>query len=329
MAPLPKDRVQCSRPFAIAGVDFAGPIVIRSGIRRVTGIKAWIAVFVCFSTRAVHLEAVEDLTSAAFVACLRRFMSRRGKCKRIYSDNGTNFVGAQKELTAYMEKIDKQMEGEGIEWRFNPPSAPHFGGLWENAVKSTKFHLTRIMKDTRLTLGELSTLLCPIEACVNSRPMTPLSNNPSDLEALTPAHFLIGGPMFLPPENDLTGAEPNGIRRWKRVQYLMQTFWKRWESEYLPQCQVRGKWLCRTRPMQINDVVIIRGESNYPTKWNLGRVIQLHPGKDGVTRVVTLRTASGVEMRRPTVKLCCLPVHDDDSSVEKSDFQRGEDIDAR
>jgi len=80
-------------------------------------------------------------------------------------------------------------------------------------VKSTKFHLTRIMKDTRLTLGELSTLLCQIEACVNSRPMTPLSSDPSDLEALTPAHILIGGPMFLPPENDLTEAEPNGIRR--------------------------------------------------------------------------------------------------------------------
>lgn len=159
MAPLPKNRVQCSRPFTITGVDFAGPIMIRSGIRRVSAAKAWIAVFVCFSTRAIHLEAVEDLTSAAFIACLRRFMSRRGKCKRIYSDNGTNFIGAQKELAGYLEKIDDRMEGEGIEWRFNSPSAPHFGGLWENAVKSTKFHLTRITKDTRLTLGELSTLL--------------------------------------------------------------------------------------------------------------------------------------------------------------------------
>lgn len=328
MAPLPRDRVQCSRPFTITGVDFAGPIVIRSGIRRVTGVKTWIAVFVCFSTRAIHLEAVEDLTSAAFIACLRRFMSRRGKCKRIYSDNGTNFIGAQKELSGYMEKIDKRMEGEGIEWRFNPPSAPHFGGLWENAVKSTKFHLTRIMKDARLTLGELSTLLCQIEACVNSRPMTPISSDPSDLEALTPAHFLIGGPMFLPPEKDLTETSPNGIRRWKRVQYLMQTFWKRWQSEYLPQCQVRGKWLARTRPMAIDDVVIIKGESSHPTKWKLGRVVQLHPGKDEIIRVVTLRTASGVEMRRPTAKLCRLPVQDDEETVENQDFQRGENVDA-
>lgn len=98
MAPLPRDRVQSSRPFTITGVDFAGPIMIRSGIRRVSAAKAWIAVFVCFSTRAIDLEAVEDLTSAAFITCLRRFMSRHGKCKRIYSDNGTNFIGAQKEL---------------------------------------------------------------------------------------------------------------------------------------------------------------------------------------------------------------------------------------
>jgi len=154
MAPLPKDRVQRHRPFSVCGVDFAGPIIIKSGVRRVTGSKAWIAVFVCFSTRAIHLEPVEDLSSSAFVACLRRFMARRGKCSKIYSDNGTNFVGAQKELTSYMTSIDEKMANEGIEWKFNPPAAPHFRGLWESAVKITKFHLTRMMKETRLTLGE-------------------------------------------------------------------------------------------------------------------------------------------------------------------------------
>lgn len=163
---------------------------------------------------------------------------------------------------------------------------------------------------------------------MNSRPMTPLSNDPSDLEAITPAHFLIGRPMFLPPESDLTEAATNDIRRWKNVQYLMQTFRKRWQNEYLPQCQVRGKWLSKTKPMEINDVVIIRGESNAPMKWKFGRITQLHPGKDNVIRVATVRTAGGVEMLRPTVKLCRLPVQDVEEIVEKSGFQREEDVDA-
>lgn len=328
MAPLPKDRVQCSRPFTVTGVDFAGPLIIRSGVRRVSGTKAWIAVFVCFSTRAIHLEVVEDLSSSAFVASLRRFVSRRGKCARIYSDNATNFVGAQRELSTYLTRIDAQMAQEGIEWFFNPPAAPHFGGLWESAVKSTKFHLNRIMKETKLTIGELNTLLCQIEACVNSRPMTPISNDPSDLEVLTPAHFLIGGSIFLPSELDLTNAPSNGLRRWKYIQYLMQTFWKRWENEYLPQCQVRGRWLSKTRPLKINDVVIIKGESTHPTRWKLGRVIKLHPGRDDIIRVVTLKTANGTELCRPIVKLCRLPIQEDEDDVETTEFQPGENVDA-
>jgi len=160
MAPLPQARVQCSRPFTVTGVDFAGPLIIRSGLRRVAGSKAWISIFVCFSTRAVHLEVVEDLTSNAFVAALRRFMSRRGRCLKIYSDNGTNFVGAQKELNAAIDKSIPVLASDGIEWHFNPPSAPHFGGLWESAVKSAKSHLTKMMGEAKLTLGELTTLLC-------------------------------------------------------------------------------------------------------------------------------------------------------------------------
>lgn len=224
MAPLPKNRVQFSRPFTTTGVDFAGPLLIRSGIRRVTAIKTWIAVFVCFTTRAIHLEAVVGLTSDAFMASLRRFMSRRGKCRKIYSDNGTNFVGAQKELSSYLEGTEDLMAREGVEWHFNPPSAPHFGGLWESAVKSVKTHLIRVIKDTRLNLEELQTLLCQIEACVNSRPMTPLNTDPSEPNALTPAHFLVGGTLLLPAESEIPQTELAHLKRWKFVQGLMQMF---------------------------------------------------------------------------------------------------------
>ncbi|XP_060864256.1 uncharacterized protein LOC132940549 [Metopolophium dirhodum] len=125
-------------------------------------------------------------------------MARRGKITKIYSDNAINFVGVQKELKAYLEDSERYMANERVQWHFNPPSAPHFGGLWENAVKSTKHHLYRVIKDSRLNLEELLTLLCQIEACVNLWPMTPLSNDPGEPNALTPAHFLIGGPLLLP-----------------------------------------------------------------------------------------------------------------------------------
>jgi len=311
MAPLPKQRVQMSRPFTITGVDFAGPLQIQSGIRRVTTKKAWIAVFVCFATRAIHLEAVVGLTSEAFLASLRRFMARRGKSTKIYSDNATNFVGVQKELQAYLADSERYMAKEGVQWHFNPPSAPHFGGLWENAVKITKHHLYRVIKDSRLNLEELQTLLCQIEACVNSRPMTPLSSDPGEPNALTPAHFLIGGPLLLPPEPDIPSEIVSHLRRWKHVQGLMQLFWKRWHKEYLPQLQVRGRWVTPRKNMSVDDIVIIKEDCTPPTKWKLGRIVQVHPGIDGIVRVVTLQTSAQTKVRRPVAKLCRLPTEDE------------------
>jgi len=311
MAPLPKDRVQASRPFSVTGIDFAGPFVVRSGIRRVVGKKAWIAVLICFATRAVHLEVVEDMTSEAFLACLRRFMARRGRCATIYSENGTNFVGAARELSAIVRKGGPEMANEGIEWRFSPPSGPHFGGVWEAAVKSAKYHLKRVMGETKLTITELNTLICQIEACLNSRPITQMSSDPSEPEALTPAHFLVGGSLMLPPELDLSTEEPGNTRRWKHVQLLLQGFWRRWYAEYLPQMQIRGKWTTKGMPAKKGDVVIIKDECLPPARWKLGLVIEVHPGRDGNVRVVILRLGSGAEIRRPVVKLCRLPMDKD------------------
>ncbi|XP_060881738.1 uncharacterized protein LOC132953234 [Metopolophium dirhodum] len=173
----------------------------------------------------MHLELAEDLSASSFLAVLRCFMARQGKCAKIYSDNGTNFVGTQRELVSMMRRASDQVAKEGIEWHFNLPSAPNFGGLWESAVKSTKNHLKRVMGEHKLTSTELRTLLCQIEACLNSRLITPLSSDPSEIEALTPAHFLIGGPLMIPDEPDSSGEPTSGLKRWKLVQNLMQTFW--------------------------------------------------------------------------------------------------------
>lgn len=241
---LPKQRVQHYPPFTATGVDFAEC--------RATDHQKWnswkagqkITVFVCFSTRAVHVEAVEDLTTSAFLAAFRRFISRR-KPNIVWSDNGTNFVGVRKELAVYVSKVDGCIASEGITWKFNPPASPHFGGIWESAVKSAKHHLTRVVRGMSLTLSELQTLLCQVEACMNCRPITPMSSDPNDLEAITPAHFLIGGPLMFHPEPLIEAREITALKRWKLVHGLLQNFWNRWYAEYIPQLQlqrqVRGR----------------------------------------------------------------------------------------
>ncbi|XP_050062971.1 uncharacterized protein LOC126552323 [Aphis gossypii] len=260
MAPLPRARVTMERPFARTGVDFCGPIQIRSGIRKVQSIKSYIAVFVCFVTRAIHLELVSDLTTSAFMAALFRFMSRRGQCAHMYRDNGTNFVGADKELTSYFKiisgkrSIQESVTDYGIQWHFIPPAAPHFGGLWEAAVKSTKAHLIKMSGSALLNFEEMATLLCRIEAVLNSRPLTPASNCPSDYTALTPAHFLVGGNFLLLPEPDCPEVPRNKLQRWKLVCGMAQGFWRRWSKEYLPQLQVRGKWTKPSRKIKIGDL---------------------------------------------------------------------------
>lgn len=153
MGVLPKSRVQIARPFSTPGVDFTGPIRIRSGIRQVTSTKWYIAVFVCFSTRTIHLELVHGLISEDFLVALRRFISRRGNCADIYSDNATNFVGAHRELRSYFQVVAGQrgiadaLAEDNTNWHFIPPDGLHFGGLWKAAVKSAKDHLYRIIKN--------------------------------------------------------------------------------------------------------------------------------------------------------------------------------------
>lgn len=318
MAPLPTIRVTPCRPFIKSGVDFCGPVNIRSGLRRVASLKHYIAVFVCMVTRAIHLELVRDLSSDAFIAALFRFISRRGQCTHLYSDNGTNFTGSDKILKSWKadlykeNKFQDQLTNLGIEWTFIPPSAPHFGGLWEAGVKSAKKHLIRVSNGALLTYEEMSTLLCRIEAVLNSRPITVSSPDPSDYSALTPGHFLIGSPLTLPPEPDVSTLPDNRLRQFKLIQSRLQHFWKRWSTEYMPQLQRRGRWTEMSKNLSIGDLAILRDETAPPIHWRLVRIKEVHPGADGVVRVVTVRNSNGTEFRRPVVKLAPLPNPEDE-----------------
>jgi len=145
--------------------------------------------------------------------------------------------------------------------------------------------------------------------------MTPLSSDPNDLKPLTPAHFLIGGPITLPAEPSLQEENVFGLRRWILVQGILRTFWDRWHNEYLPQLLVRGKCSNVREPLWGNDIVNVREDNMTPTKWRIARVTNLHPGKDGQVRAVTVRTPNGADMRRPVVKLCHLPVLEGEQAV--------------
>ncbi|GFT87924.1 uncharacterized protein TNCV_800171 [Trichonephila clavipes] len=158
--------------------------------------------FLAKTSKAVHLEIVSDLTTDAFLATLKRFVARRGKCATISSDNAKNFVGANRELKIlhnllkFPEEKLSYLSSEGISWNFMPPRAPNFGGLWEAGVKSFKFYLKRAVGNLKMTLEEILTIITQIEGILNSRPITPLSDDIEDLEVLTPGHFLIKDPLL-------------------------------------------------------------------------------------------------------------------------------------
>ena len=306
MGNLPKDRVSSQRPFSICGIDFCGPVYVKQGGRSTQLIKAYIAVFVCFIVKAVHLELVSDLTTDSFIAALKRFVARRGKCSCIYSDNARNFVGASKELAALREiflsapqnsKLHNELISEGIEWKFTPPYSPHFGGLYESYVKLVKYHLKRVLMNTSLTWEQYATLLTQVEACINSRPITAMSADMNDVTALTPGHFLIGEPLLGVPEPSYLHIPANRLSNWQAVQERTQRFWKRWQQDYLGSLQQRTKWKSKIQNLEIGSLVLVKEPNSPPYQWMLGRVVETHPGTDGLVRVVTLKTARGQILR--------------------------------
>ncbi|XP_018372395.1 PREDICTED: uncharacterized protein LOC108767167, partial [Trachymyrmex cornetzi] len=252
--------------------------------------------------KAVHLEVVSDLTSDGFLAVLRRFVARRGMPEHIYSDNGTNFVGANKQLREmyalfnsdqHKEQVNKFACNHRITWHFIPPAAPHFGGLWESMVKLFKHHFKRVVGDSLFTFKELNTFTIKIESILNSRPITILSCDLNDLLVLSPAHYLIGKRLTALPEGNLTSVPANRLSTWQHISKVRQHFWARWNLEYLNELQVRVKWV-KDEPQFVTGAVVLIKDKNLPcNQWALGRITKIHPGDDGRVRAATVKTANG------------------------------------
>ena len=318
MGQLPAERVTPDMVFDRVGVDYAGPIYVKYGsVRKPTLVKAYVCVFVSLSVKAVHLELVSDLTTEAFVACLRRFIARRGKPSLIWSDHGSNFVGASRHLKELIEFLQQQQSQEvisnfcsaqNIVWKFIPGRAPHFGGLWEAAVKSFKKHLSCVVGEVKLTFEELTTVLAQIESCLNSRPLTALPCvEDGGVGALTPGHFLIGRPLEALPDPAVSYQPLTLLKRWHLCQALVRHFWKRWSTEYLAGLQRMNKWRTPApSKISVGDIVVIRADETIPGQWPLAKVLQTHPGKDGVVRVVTIKTGRGNVYTSPVVKTALL-----------------------
>lgn len=268
MGSLPPARVTMKAPFSSTSVDYAGHINLRSSLtHKATIVKAYIAMFKCMSTGAIHLEAVTSLSTEAFIAAFDRFISRRGLSEEIFSDNGTNFHGANNEFKKILKEIEPKLQEHltqrSIKWRFSCPLAPHAGGYYESGIKTMKHHLIRVIENRTFDYEQLCTVLCKIEAVVNSRPITPMSNDPNDLRALTPGHFLIGRPLLTKPERNYIDVRENRVDKWNMLQQIQQKFWSSWYHDYLHHRQERP-----------ND---FREKKNYEVeKWSSSRTTTCH-----------------------------------------------------
>lgn len=231
----------------------------------------------------------------------------------IYSDNGTNFVGAaeliKKDRLEFIKTLQTQVtihySHQNIEWKFIPPGAPHMGGLWEAGVKSFKTHLRKMIPNMKFTFEELSTILTRIESCLNSRPLSPASDDPNVLFPLTPGHFLIGAPLLTPAEPDTSNENLTLTNRWKRLKIIYHSFCQRWKTEYLNELHRRYKWKTQKENININDLVVIKDNNLPPNEWKLGRIIKTYLGPDHNVRVVDIRTATGI-CTRPITKIAVL-----------------------
>ncbi|RUS72387.1 hypothetical protein EGW08_019847 [Elysia chlorotica] len=312
MASLPQERVQPSSPFTYVGMDGFGPFTVKNG-RKET--KRYGLVFTCFSSRAIHIELLDDLTTDSFINSLRCFLAIRGPVTELHCDQGTNFVGASNEFASAMKQMNRTRVEQFLVERqchftFNVPHASHAGGVWERQIRSIRsiLNTTLLLSSNRLDDSSLRTLFYETMAIVNCRPITAIQQgDPMAPSPLTPNHILTMKPRIpLPPPGTFVKEDVYLRKRWRRVQFLAEQFWSRWRKEYLVNLALRQKWTNKQRNLKVGDIVLI-SDISPRNQWPLARVTATRKGDDGLVRSVQLYVAtkdlniSGKRISRPTI----------------------------
>ncbi|XP_062704268.1 uncharacterized protein LOC134286640 [Aedes albopictus] len=311
MGPLPQARLTpFKRTFTYSGIDYFGPYYVKVGR---SAAKRWVALFTCLVTRAIHLEVVSSLSTDSCKKAIRRFIARRGAPVEIYSDRGTNFIGASRELTKEIKRINVELSStftdQQTQWTFNPPAAPHMGGCWERMVRSVKVALGVLPFERKLDEESLATFLAEAEHMINSRPLTFVPIESDDHESLTPNHFLLLNSSGV-KQAEKTPVDVGMALKgsWNKIQHTLDNFWRRWLKEYLPTITRRTKWFHDVRHIREGDLVVIADEG-VRNRWLRGRVVRTYPGRDGVPRRADVRTSDGSVMRdRLVIKLALLEI---------------------
>ena len=309
MAALPAHRLLAyAPPFTHTGLDFFGHYFVTVHRRPA---KRWVCLYTCMVTRAVHLELCESLNVDSFLNSFRRFVALRGKPAHCFSDNETNLTAGQTCLKNGIEnwnqrKISDFESQRGIEWSFSPPSAPHFGGVWERLVQSAKRALSVVLGKRSVNEEMFRTILCEFESLMNGRPLTHVSIDPKDLSPLTPNYFLLGRTNSNHSPDVFDDGEIISRRHWRATQAIVDSFWKRWVREYAPTLIERKKWLLKRPNLQVGDVVLVVDDQSPRGEWATGLVIDVRKDKSGTVRSVYVRTGPKTTYHRPVAKLCLL-----------------------
>ncbi len=295
MADLPADRLEPAPPFTYCAVDYFGPWFIKDGRKEM---KRYGVLFTCMASRAIHLECANSMDTASFINALRRFICRRGPIRQLRSDQGSNFIGARRELKEALAELDHmQIRSEllknNCDWfsfRMNVPSASHMGGVWERQIRTVRSVMSAILDKNGAQLDDesLRTFLCESEAIVNSRPLSMNTlSDPNYPDPLTPNHLLtLKTKVVLPPPGMFESTDLYTRKRRRRVQHLANEFWSRWKKEFLMSLQQRNKWSKLQRNLAVGDIVIVKDDTLPRNCWQLARVSEANVGDDGYVRTV-------------------------------------------
>lgn len=233
-------------------------------------------------------------------------MAIRGVPKKILSDNGTNFTGADNELKRLLKDIDHQqleasLSTRGVEWSFIPPGAPHFGGCWERLVRTVKTAMRGMLKDHHPTDLVLHTTLCEVMNIVNNRPLIPVSNCPQEAEQLTPNMLLLGRTNYLAYDCEFEERDLNRKAAYKHAQIFADRFWRKWVSSYRPELLKRQKWPDNRDYHEYvpGDLVMIIDENVQRGYWLKGVIDEVYRGPDGRVRTVLYFWHAWKRLARP------------------------------